>query len=183
MRLTTLLSPSGLTGHSAIQISQRASQCMCLSRQWTPMGPRKASSGRKFQCFCRMSGPTQPPSARLALGEAGVPYPEREWDSAIKSFCRLHRDTERTDPGAAPFNDGRGYWPTHLVVQVIPVDVENAAFDLYMECLNRIARGAWFCRTGPGKLSEERQHLRVPQWGCLLTRRATCRCGVHCFAA
>ncbi|GBQ84949.1 hypothetical protein AA14337_2955 [Acetobacter malorum DSM 14337] len=104
-------------------------------------GATKGVIRKKVAMLLRDERASSAPSARLALGEGGVPYSEKEWDAAIKSFSRLHRDTERTDPGAAPFNDGRGYWPTHLVVQVIPVDDENAAFDLYMECLNRIARG------------------------------------------
>ncbi|GBQ84953.1 hypothetical protein AA14337_2956 [Acetobacter malorum DSM 14337] len=83
------------------------------------------------------------PAGPLNLEGTGTkkPYSKEDWEAAISAFGRLHKDSELTDVQSAPFNEGEGYSPTNLVVQVIPVDNESAALDLYMECLDRFSRG------------------------------------------
>lgn len=73
--------------------------------------------------------------------ESGQPYSPEDWDAAIKAFCRSHPDADLTDAAALPFNVDEGFSPTNLMVQIIQIDNQAAALDLYMECIDRFAKG------------------------------------------
>ncbi|AQT06684.1 hypothetical protein [Acetobacter persici] len=95
------------------------------------------------EVFCPPDQEFFHPNAPLnpAGSKSCKPYSKEDWASAISAFCRFQPDRDHPDPKASPYVIADGYCPTNLVVQVIPVDNESAALDLYMECLDRFSQG------------------------------------------
>lgn len=75
------------------------------------------------------------------MTETGQNYTKKDWEAALKLYCRSRADTEITDPSAARYDQDAERCPTNIIVQVIPIDNQSAALDLYMECLDRFEKG------------------------------------------
>lgn len=71
------------------------------------------------------------------------PYSEDDWKKAIAAFASDRADGDVFDPQALPYDASPDQmrYPTNWLVQIIAIDDQAAALDLYMEVLGRAEQG------------------------------------------
>lgn len=72
------------------------------------------------------------------LSESQTPYTAEDCQKAASAFCQHRQADEIFDSAAQPFDEDEGMSPTCAIVQVIAIDNQCAALDLYHEALGRL---------------------------------------------
>lgn len=72
------------------------------------------------------------------LSESQTPYTAEDCLKAASVFCQHRQADEIFDSSAQPYDEDAGMSPTCAIVQVIAIDDQCAALDLYYEALGRL---------------------------------------------